>query len=179
MLSEAYTQLTGLGESWDQPVNRLYDQKWVRPTEGPFYHGTRQELKPGDVINAQRADDPVFDKSPYRYPLGDEQQWGKVDPSSDKVGYAFATRNIDTARTYAQSTTPRTGIPDSGGSVGYVYEVEPLEFDYSYDPEDSMLPADRGDRGGKEAFRSPSGWRVVRLVEELPSLKEQYPEDYA
>lgn len=190
------TRFEMLGEYWDwsvsEPVgpyadnypsggNKLLDTRYQRPLEGPFYHGTSEKMQPGTIIYPT-------DFSPntlYTYPSGRWDSWGLDRADGNKDLYAFATKNIDVARSYAKRSQRKS---KDHNRRGYIYEVEWVLPDYYYDPEDSWSPFDRADRvrtdretyqPGRESFRSPTGWRILRLVEEMPSFKEQHPEDYS
>lgn len=184
------TRFEMLGEYWDWSVrepgfpfggNKLMDTRYLRPTEGPFYHGTAQKIAIGSVIEPTRHNP----NAQYLYPSNAWDSWSEprdmpldenLQPARDFDTYAFAAKNIDVARRYARQKQARSGkrVGDKWVySAGYIYEVEPLKFDYHYDPEDSYFPQDRGDRGGAESFRSPSGWRVIKLVETIPPVEEE------
>lgn len=141
----------------DQP-NRLWDTRYMRPYDVPFYHGTSSIFLPGETIDADY--DAIRDER-SNHPL----YWG--ENTGTQGGYAFATTNIDTAKDYARDKA------DYGGGIGFIYEVEPLNWDYHYDPWDSWLDKDRGDQGGSESFRSPSGWKVIRLIEVVPGNEKR------
>lgn len=115
--------------------------------DGPYYHGTKAILDIGSVIEPRVEH--------YNLSYQGDESLGQ---------YAFATRDLRTAESYAR--LPHFGLGQDRSMPGYVYEVEPLNVDAEMDPLDwhySWPPT------GQD-YRSPSGWRVIRLVEEIPGL---------
>jgi hypothetical protein len=111
-----------------------------------YYHGTKAVLQPGQIVEPRVE----------HY----------VDPNGygeEKMGYAFATTDYATAQRYARK--PHAGLGQNYGNDGYVYEIEPLQEDVVPDPLGNSF-------GNTEDYVSPSGWRVIRLLETIPGEVE-------
>lgn len=191
-----------LSEYWDWSINepgfpeggnKLLDTRYLRPLEGPFYHGTSAKLEPGEIVkpsqsydlwypqtrwnnwgglseNRERAERNEEGYRKQKYAPSPEQTKSIYEKDFPKQEYAFATKNMDVAKYFAQEQA-------NPGEDAYIYEVEPIIPDHHYDPLDSFYPQDRenrerGDYPGWGAndeanmsFRSPTGWRVIRLVD--------------
>jgi hypothetical protein len=119
-----------------------------------FYHGTPEELNPGDIvkpINPPMEYTPMWDQKPGNY--------------------AFATTDYNAARHYA--------LYEKSGKmrdVGYIYKVSPVGQDWARGggpahqntPNASLKAMDtKGEIWKQQSpeYISPSGWRVIKLVE--------------
>lgn len=155
-MRKVQTRFEMLSEYWDWDLvhqdrpeggNKMLDMVNTFPLspQGPFYHGTAAQLQPGDVIEPR-----------VKHRSNPQPDWSKEE-------LAFAATGYNQAANYAASRGR-----DAGGT-GYIYEVEPLNDDIRPDQiagQPLLRQQFDPDQHG-EAYVSPSGWRVVRLVDTI------------
>ena len=124
------------------PPASLSDHGHIR---GPFLHGTRAELSPGDLIEAGRP-------SHFR-------------PKRPLAHVYFTTR----AETAAWAAELAAALVQEGDAVGRVYEVEPTgPFEDDPNVTDKRFPGNP-----TRSYRSRDPLRVVAEVEDWPRHTEE------